>query len=143
MVSPFTSGLNSVPNLKISGHRSINKNSPLNRDNLLNRSPLNRDTTEVCKSVLPDGGGVKFISVMDSKLLASFDGFEGGHALDVTKARVLKVVHLTVGSERMLNLKILGSLLLSQNCKMTTYFVGQGCIVFFNGCHFLGYVHLF
>ena len=107
VVSPF-SGLNSVPNLIISGHRSINKNSPLNRDNPLNRSPLNRDTTEVCKSVLPDGGRVKFISVMDSKLLASFDGFERGHALDVTEARVLKVVHLTVGSERMLNLKILG-----------------------------------
>ena len=56
--------------------------------------------------VSPDGGRVKLISVMNSKLLASFDGFERGHALDITESRVLKIVHLTVGSKRMLNLKI-------------------------------------
>ena len=66
---------------------------------------LMRICGQIHSSYAPDGSSVELVLVVDSKLLSGFDGSEGGHTLDVAEPWVFKVVHLAVGSKRVLDLK--------------------------------------
>ena len=58
-----------------------------------------------CYSNIPDRSSVELVLVVDSKLLSGLDGSEGCYTLDVAEPWVFKVVHLAVGSKRVLDLK--------------------------------------